>query len=334
MAQRILYCFILGNALNDIFPVTIGEVTRVNGADIPFKDFTIGYLKDYIIEKKNLASILNIWKVGIIEGSEEWNILKGKPNTEIDIEQELKGNKLDSSMEPIAVSFPESRPKGIAIIVQLPATTVPSRTISQVEVEVQDLLKTYSQELEKVVTNKYDPYVYFKASYDHPYKNEIDEKKIPMLGGNPNLLLYNLPRKNEDCLTNCEHLEADLKRNIVSSSMTVIMGTSGCGKTRLCLELLCRNYSLYFVAVPLSFGAKDLENASTWTENAIRGKKPNEVRKLAERAVWNCITARLVLLNHLFDMAKQLNCVMEPKSWLIFQLSNHLVNDLPVIFVT
>jgi hypothetical protein len=77
MALRILYCFILGNTLSDIFPITISELTRVNGADIPFKDFTIGYLKDYIIEKKELAVILNIWKVkDVTEGSEKWNILE------------------------------------------------------------------------------------------------------------------------------------------------------------------------------------------------------------------------------------------------------------------
>ncbi|PKY47213.1 hypothetical protein RhiirA4_403205, partial [Rhizophagus irregularis] len=67
--------------------------------------------------------------------------------------------------------------------------------------------------------------------------------------------------------------------------MTIVMGTSGCGKTRLCLELLCRNYGLYFVAVPLSFGAKDFEDASVWTKNEIHGKEPDEAKKLAERAV-------------------------------------------------
>ncbi|CAB4417403.1 unnamed protein product [Rhizophagus irregularis] len=225
----------------------------------------------------------------------------------------------------------------IRIIVQLPppATTVPStRTIclAQIEKEVQDLFKIHSQDLEKVVTNKYDPYKYFEAPYDHPYKSEIDKKKIPMLGGNPNLLLYNLPGKNKDYLTNCVRLEKDLERNIVSSSMTIVMGTSGCGKTRLCLELLCRNYGLYFVAVPLSFGAKDFEDASVWTKNEIHGKEPDEAKKLAERAVWSCITARLVLLNHLLEMAEKLKCEMEPKSWLIFQLSHRLINLLPVKF--
>ena len=205
-------------------------------------------------------------------------------------------------------------------------------SLAQLEKEVQNLFEIYSQDLEKVATNKYDPYVYFEAPDDHPYKSEIDKKKIPMLGGNPNLLLYNLPRKNEDCLTNCEHLETDLKRNIVSNFMTIVMGTSGCGKTRLCLELLCRNYGLYFVAVPLSFGAMDLSSASEWTKNEIHGKEPDEAKKLAERAVWSCVTARLVLLNHLLEMAEKLKCVMEPKSWLIFQLSHQLVNLLPVKF--
>ncbi len=78
----------------------------------------------------------------------------------------------------------------------------------------------------------------------------------------PNLLLYNLFRKNEDCLTNCEYLETNLKYNIISNFMTIIMKISNCSKTRLCLKLLYHNYSLYFVTVLLNFEAIDLENAS------------------------------------------------------------------------
>jgi hypothetical protein len=212
---------------------------------------------------------------------------------------------------------------------------VPStRTISQVEVEVQDLLKTYSQELEKVVTNKYEPYAYFKAPNEHPHKKIIDGKKIPMLRGNPNLLLYNLPEQNGKFLTSCEDFLC-IEQNAISNNMTVILGTSGCGKTRLCLELLCRDYGLYFVTESWNLGSDDLELATEWTRDNINIKpepEPDVAKNLAECALWSCIAGRLSLLKYLFCMAKERNSTMEPKSWLTFQLSNRLISELSIIF--
>ncbi|CAI2188787.1 18256_t:CDS:2 [Funneliformis geosporum] len=296
---------------------------------------TVGHLKGIIKEQAGLADPahkLKLWQVNIPE-SEKREIYEG-----INIKEKFGGEKLDSDLIIIGQVFKKQTPSGyIHIIVELPATTEPfAKTISlaQIEKEVQDLFKIHSQDLEKVVTNKYDPYMYFEAPYDHPHKIEIDKKKIPMLGGNPNLLLYNLPRKNEDCLTDCEHLEAELKRN-ASSSMTIIMGTSGCGKTRLCLELLCRNYGLYFVAESWNLGSDDLELATEWTKEKINVKpepEPDEAKNIAECAVWSCITGRLFLLNHLFCMAKERDCAMEPKSWLIFQLNHRLISELSIRF--
>ncbi|PKK60954.1 hypothetical protein RhiirC2_718750 [Rhizophagus irregularis] len=134
-------------------------------------------------------------------------------NEENIIIQEL-GGKMLSPVDDIGVIFRYGS-KNIRIIVQPPppaTTTVPStRTISlaQIEKEVQDLFKIHPQDLEKVATNKYDPYVYFEAPYDH-LTSEIDKKKIPMLGGDPNLLLYNLPRKNKDYLT-AEKLKCEME---------------------------------------------------------------------------------------------------------------------------
>ncbi len=123
MAQRILYCFILGDILDNVFPVIIGERTRVDGSDVLFKYFTVGVLKKYLIESNDrLSGILNIWKVeGVTEGSKKWNILNEKYNTEIIIEQELGGDKLSSAMKHITELYPEQPPIGIDIIVQ-PAT--------------------------------------------------------------------------------------------------------------------------------------------------------------------------------------------------------------------
>jgi hypothetical protein len=207
-------------------------------------------------------------------------------------------------------------------------------SLTQIEKKVQDLFKIHSQDLEKVVTNKYDPYIYFKAPDEHPYKKIIDEKKIPMLCGIPNLLLYNLPEQDGEFLTSFEDF-LHIERHAISNNMIVIMGTSGCGKTRLCLELLCRDYGLYFVTESWNLGSDDLELATEWTKDNINIKpepEPDVAKNLAECALWSCIAGRLSLLNYLFCMARERNSIMEPKSWLTFQLNSRLISELSIIF--
>ncbi|RIB26926.1 hypothetical protein C2G38_2240467 [Gigaspora rosea] len=118
----ILYCFILGNRLEDVFPVIIGEQTRVNGKDVPIDKLTVGLLKNHLIEKKGeqLVGSLNIWKVeGVTKGSEKWNILEQQSHTEIDIEKQLEGEKLSSAIDTIKEIFPSDTPIGIDLIIQL-----------------------------------------------------------------------------------------------------------------------------------------------------------------------------------------------------------------------
>ncbi|EXX50511.1 hypothetical protein RirG_270030 [Rhizophagus irregularis DAOM 197198w] len=58
--------------------------------------------------------------------------------------------------------------------------------------------------------------------------------------------MYNLPDQNEKG-----------NENLENSNKTVILGTTGCGKTRLCFEALSQNYGLYLVASPYSVGSVD-----------------------------------------------------------------------------
>ncbi|POG81917.1 hypothetical protein GLOIN_2v1088893 [Rhizophagus irregularis DAOM 181602=DAOM 197198] len=208
-----IFCFVVGTDLDSVFRV--GGQIKMTVAEL--KDMIYEKNKNDFKDKKFDANKLNLWLVDIPYDTENVQLRtlqnRSRDMDEENIIQELGGEKL-SPVDDIGDIFRYDS-KNIRIIVQPPppATTVPStRTISlaQIEKEVQDLFKIHSQDLEKVVTNKYDPYKYFEAPYDHPYKSEIDKKKIPMLGGNPNLLLYNLPRKNKDYLTNCVLLELDL----------------------------------------------------------------------------------------------------------------------------
>ncbi|CAG8831686.1 11528_t:CDS:2, partial [Racocetra persica] len=134
MAEIILNCHILGNSLEDVFPVVIGERTRVNDQDVPINMFNVGLLKKLLIETQGeqLVSGLNIWKVeGVTKGSEKWKILEQQSYTEIDIEKQLGGEKLSSSIDTIKEIFPQNPPIGIHLIIQLPNKTMLENLIKQ-----------------------------------------------------------------------------------------------------------------------------------------------------------------------------------------------------------
>ncbi|KAF0446450.1 crinkler family protein [Gigaspora margarita] len=121
MAKIMLYCLILGDTIEDIFPITISEKTRVKISDISINDFTVGYLKDLLIERERnrLVGGLNIWKVeGVTEGNEKWKFLEERPCTEADIISKLGGQKLSLATKAITELFPTNPPIGIHLIIQ------------------------------------------------------------------------------------------------------------------------------------------------------------------------------------------------------------------------
>ncbi|CAG8514898.1 11657_t:CDS:2, partial [Dentiscutata heterogama] len=153
-----------------------------------------------------------------------------------------------------------------------------------------------------------------------------------MLEENPLFVLHALPKQNKEGFANIESFEAYTSGEASYNGMSFVMGTSGCGKTHLCLELLCKEYGLYFVGEPSSFGSEDLKNAAEWTMKSIN-RFPEEAKLIAERAIWSCVTARLVLLHYLLKFAKQHDMVIEPKSWLFCQLFHPILDKLQKIFI-
>ncbi|CAG8729037.1 19878_t:CDS:2, partial [Dentiscutata erythropus] len=82
------------NSPNAAFPVAIGEKTRVNNLDILINDFTIGFLKNLLIEK--IAVLYRNC-----------------------IEKKLEGKKLNSPFDAIKEIFSQNSSKGIHLIIQL-----------------------------------------------------------------------------------------------------------------------------------------------------------------------------------------------------------------------
>ncbi|CAB5388390.1 unnamed protein product [Rhizophagus irregularis] len=101
--------------------------------------------------------------------------------------------------------------------------------------------------------------------------NEIILNSANRFSSRGNILVANSSNspEGERGLTDYDSFEKHIKENLANS----ILGTSGCGKTRLCFEALCQNYGLYLVVFPYSVGSVDLEESARWAE--IRSKINN-----------------------------------------------------------
>ena len=68
------------------------------------------------------------------------------------------------------------------------------------------------------------------------------------LNGNcPSLLLHDFPNIDiRQAITQVSSIRLAMGK--AKNNLLVLLGTSGCGKTRTCYELLCCNWGLYFIA--------------------------------------------------------------------------------------
>ena len=103
------------------------------------------------------------------------------------------------------------------------------------------------------------------------------------------MLLHNLPEQGINSLADYNSLKDLIDDNFTNRDKIIILGTSSCGKTRLCFEALCHNYGLYLISFPYKIGSNDLEISSHWTKDNINNKGPKEILRIAERAVMSCI---------------------------------------------
>ncbi|RGB41977.1 hypothetical protein C1646_253918 [Rhizophagus diaphanus] len=213
-----------------------------------------------------------------------------------------------------------------------PVAVLPTKPIGVAINEAKKLFNDHSHDLIKVAKNTYEPYSAFIASDKNKYKESIDKKNIPVINGRPNLLLHNLPEEGEKGLTDYDSFKKHVAESLPRGDKTIILGTSGCGKTRLCFETLCHNFGLYLIAYPYSIGSSDLEESARWTKDNITNKSSKDAEKIAVQAVISCVVGRLLLLQHLFDVAEEHNATMVPKSWLFLQLDHIIFRDLRLIF--
>ncbi|CAB4442739.1 unnamed protein product [Rhizophagus irregularis] len=136
----------------------------------------------------------------------------------------------------------------------------------------------------------------FKPDKAHPYYNAIRDLQIPSnpkYKQRPLLLMNDLPTINgNDGLTDTTVLE-DLSQ---IKEIMIVMGTSGSGKTRTLIELLCKKYGIYFTGL-------------------IKESLPkNDI--YATRYSKCLLFARIYTLNYILENYGKIN----PCNWAILQL--------------
>ncbi|RHZ58179.1 hypothetical protein Glove_375g17 [Diversispora epigaea] len=125
LAKIILNCFVLGDT--DLFKVVLGERIIVKNNTIPFDKFDVGFLKEFIWEKRVdiISSFkMDLWKVEIEETDKNIEKLQ---NIETDIKEEFKGVKLLTTSLVSEIYSNSPSKKRIHIIVQLPTTAEVSK---------------------------------------------------------------------------------------------------------------------------------------------------------------------------------------------------------------
>ncbi|GJJ67999.1 hypothetical protein EMPS_00345 [Entomortierella parvispora] len=140
-------------------------------------------------------------------------------------------------------------------------------------------------------------------------------------GERPSFLLDNIsstldPKASSQALWR-RFLETRKERNRVLA----IIGTSGCGKTRTCLEVLGAHYGIFFTAVqPKSMiGSSDLSDADKEISKLLKAGDYVNNWRYAEMIAGRLLFIRLAVLRYLLRTDSNLT----PKRWLMFQLMQH-----------
>jgi hypothetical protein len=147
----------------------------------------------------------------------------------------------------------------------------------------------------------------------------IDTVDIPVTGESPNLLFWNLGE--------IENYDIDRLKAIIQDKIRgVIIGTSGCGKTRTIFETLCKTYGLYFNMKKSMEGNLDfnccIDDLERYKNSEI---SPDTRHRVLEQNILCLVMSRLAVLEFLLEKSPKSS--MTPEMWLLIQLR---FNFLPV----
>ncbi|CAG8768406.1 12967_t:CDS:1, partial [Rhizophagus irregularis] len=146
-------------------------------------------------------------------------------------------------------------------------------------------------------------------------------------GDRPSLLLHNLSGDNSitiNPITQVTTIQTAMRK--AKNNLLVLLGTSGCGKTRTCYELLCENWGLYFVGARKGNGGSgDIEEIENYLwKNSKITENFEDNRRHADHVVRCLVLSRLLILDECIKSSSTFN----PQRWLLLQTCQKIFGSL------
>ncbi|UZO19249.1 uncharacterized protein OCT59_010547 [Rhizophagus irregularis] len=262
-----------------------------------------------------------LWKVNVKKSE----IKDKNVSTEEDIEKKLGGKEMELQ-ELFEEYFQDEldhknfKASNIHVIATISATdslewSIDLSDTSTVVSNVDAILADFRELFKRCCCEKLKLPI-FKPDKAHPYYNAIRDLQIPSnpkYKQRPLLLMNDLPTINgNDGLTDTTVLE-DLSQ---IKEIMIVLGTSGSGKTRTLIELLCKKYGIYFTGlVKENPGSGDLRMMIDHIFPRLKESLPkNDL--YATRYSKCLLFARIYTLNYILENYGKIN----PCNWAILQL--------------
>ncbi|CAG8628513.1 4925_t:CDS:2, partial [Gigaspora rosea] len=239
----------------------------------------------------------------------------------IDIEQDFGGEELVNDFDRIEEYFGVKPTENhIHVIIKPP---VHIKVPPEPDAVFENFINSeHGQFLKSYVTNN-DMLPLYKSKT--PLKTDIP---ATFSGERPSLLLYNLPGgiiEKHQPITRISDVQSAIAK--AKNNLLVMLGTSGCGKTRTCYELLCENWGLYFVASNQGNGGSgDIRVIENYLEHRITEDLEMN-HELAEHITRCAILSRLLILNHCINLSINLS-TFNAQRWLLLQICQKIFGRL------
>ncbi|GES89423.1 hypothetical protein GLOIN_2v1483424 [Rhizophagus clarus] len=215
----------------------------------------------------------------------------------------------------------------VPTIIALPLQDVPQVTLPKPSEIFKNFLKSkHRQFLNEFIKNN-DAL----PSYDSGMSSLKTSVPANSSGDRPSLLLHNLSGDDykHKPITQVLEVQSAIAKAKAKNNMLIFLGTSGCGKTRTCYELLCENWGLYFVTSKQgNGGSADIERIS----GIFNDRKIQDFEKNCE------ITVEITLKIYSYDddifhilMLKLIACLPSSVTALINEIYMEFNNETFII---
>ncbi|RUS25361.1 hypothetical protein BC938DRAFT_472283, partial [Jimgerdemannia flammicorona] len=152
-------------------------------------------------------------------------------------------------------------------------------------------------------------------SYESNSTRQSHNKPLIAFAGRPFLLLHNLPGDSTSVSTTATAALDAMRQEGMRDNLLIMLGTSGCGKTRTCFEILCSTWGIYFVAGKEYLGSKDIALMESYLTPLMTGNFDNN-RSHAEHYTKCALLARLLILDHCVAKSPSFT----PQRWMLIQV--------------